>query len=76
LQLLGFVLIGYAGHASEGGYVAKVVAATAPEPDEDERVVDWVREFRRRHGRNPSIASVQETFGLARTTAWRRITSA
>jgi hypothetical protein len=76
LQVLGFVLLGYAGHASEGGYVAKVVAASAPEPDEAEQVVDWCRAYRRRHGKNPSIASVQETFGLKRTTAWRRLNSA
>ena len=76
LQLLGFVLIGFAGHASEKEHVAKVVAASMPEPDEAERVVDWCREYRRRHGRNPSIASVQEAFGLSRTTAWRRLNSA
>jgi hypothetical protein len=35
LQLLGFVLLGFAGHASEKEQVAKVVAASMPEPDED-----------------------------------------
>ena len=76
LQLLGFVLIGFAGHSSEQEYLAKVVAAAAPEPDETEQVVDWCREYRRRHGRNPSIASVQQEFNLSRTTAWRRLNSA
>ena len=76
LQLLGFVLIGFAGHSSEQEYLAKVVAAAAPEPDETEQVVDWCREYRRRHGKNPSIALVQQEFGLARTTAWRRLNSA
>ena len=76
LQLLGFVLLGFAGHASEKEHVAQVVAASMPEPDRDEQVVDWCREYRRRHGRNPSIASVQSQFGLSRTTAWRRLNSA
>jgi multidrug efflux pump subunit AcrB len=76
LQLLGFVLVGFAGHSSEKEHLAKVVAASAPEPDETEQVVDWCREFRRRHGKNPSITSVQANFGLTRTTAWRRLNSA
>jgi hypothetical protein len=76
LQVLGFVLVGFSAHGSEQEYLAKVVAASAPEPDKSEKVVNWVREYRHRHGRNPRIAEVQETFGLARTTAWRRLTSA
>jgi hypothetical protein len=76
LQLLGFVLIGFAGHAAEKQYLVQAVAASAPEPDETERVVDWCRAYRQRHGRNPTIASVQEEFGLSRTTAWRRLNSA
>jgi len=45
------------------------------EPDETERVVSWIREYRRRHGVNPRIPDVQEAFGLPKTTAWRRIQS-
>ncbi len=76
LQVLGFVLIGFAGHSSEQEHLAKVVAASAPEPDETEQMVDWCRAYRQRHGRNPSIASVQQEFNLSRTTAWRRLSSA
>jgi hypothetical protein len=76
LQLIGFVLIGFAGHASEKEYLVQAVAASAAEPDEGERVVSWVRAYRQRHGRNPPIAAVQQEFNLSRTTAWRRIDSA
>jgi len=40
-------------------------------------VIDWVREFRRVHGRNPQIPEVQKRFPrLPKTTAWRRATAA
>lgn len=40
------------------------------EPDE---VVDWVREFRARKGRDPQIPELQRQFpGTPKTTAWRR----
>lgn len=43
----------------------------------DDDVIDWVREFRRVHGRDPQIPEVQREFrGTARTTAWRRIKAA
>lgn len=42
----------------------------------ENNVLDWVREFRRFHGRNPQIPEVQQQFQLPRTTAWRRIKSA
>lgn len=43
-----------------------------PAPDGD-KVVPWVREFRRRHGRSPRIPEVQAAFpGTPKTTAWRR----
>jgi len=45
-------------------------------PDESERVVSWIREFRRRHGRDPQIPEVQQVFDLPKTTTWRRIKSA
>ena len=45
-------------------------------PDESERVVSWVREYRRRNGHDPKIREVQEAFDLPKTTAWRRIASA
>ena len=47
-----------------------------PEPGHSADVVNWVREFHRRHGRNPQIPEVQAQFQLAKTTAWRRIKAA
>ena len=58
------------------------VESTAPfEVVSDDRphtnVVDWVRAFRQRHGRDPKIAELQDSFPeVPRTTAWRRIKSA
>jgi hypothetical protein len=72
LLMLGLVLVGFGGHSM------KVEAPAAPEvkPDETERVVPWVREFRRRHGRDPKIPEVRGAFqSLSKTTAWRRIRS-
>ena len=78
--VLGFVLVGFAAH--EHGSTAKPVEqavqqpeAPVIEPDETERVVSWIREYRQRHGVNPQIPQVQKTFGLSKTTAWRRIQS-
>jgi hypothetical protein len=47
LLVLGLVLVGFAGHC------VKVETPAAPEwtPDEAGQVVNWVREFWRRHGR-------------------------
>ena len=40
---------------------------------ESAEIAEWVREFRRFHGRNPRIPELQDRFpGTARTTAWRR----
>ena len=77
LLVLGFVLVGFASHP-HGSQEQTVEAPAASElpPDERERVVDWVREFRRRTGRSPRIPEVQQAFGLKRTTAWRRIEQA
>ena len=44
--------------------------------EESKQVVDWVKAFRARHGRDPQIPEVQAVFDLPRTTAWRRIKSA
>jgi hypothetical protein len=82
LLVLGFVLVGFAAH-EHGTEVAKsapeqtVAGPAVPDvrPDETERVVSWIREYRRRHGVNPRIPDVQEVFGLPKTTAWRRIQS-
>src|SRR4051812_2768063 len=41
--------------------------------NEPEVVVAWVREYVARRGRKPSLREVQDVFGLARTTAWRRL---
>jgi hypothetical protein len=43
LQVLGFVLVGFSAHGSEQEHLARVVAASAPEPDESEKVVNWVQ---------------------------------
>ncbi len=76
LQVLGFVLVGFAGHGSHKEREAHTAEAPAAEPSETERVVSWVRKYRLRHGRNPSIPAVQQEFNLPKTTAWRRIKSA
>lgn len=48
-----------------------------PPRGRDEDVIDWVREFRARHGRDPQLPEVQRQFPrLARTTAWRRCKAA
>jgi hypothetical protein len=78
LLVLGFVLVAYGAHGSAVKPVEQTVATPAvlePIPDETERVVSWIREYRQRHGVNPQIPQVQKTFGLPKTTAWRRIQS-
>lgn len=47
-----------------------------PEPGNRAEVIDWVREFRARNGRNPQIPELQARFRVAKTTAWRRIKAA
>jgi hypothetical protein len=75
MLVLGFALIGFAAH--EGGSEERTAVAPAVPvalPDEREQVVSWVREYRRRHGRNPKIPEVRAAFpGTPKTTAWRRI---
>jgi hypothetical protein len=41
-----------------------------------DKVIDWVREFRAKHGRDPQIPELQGEFLIPKTTAWRRIKSA
>lgn len=57
------------------------VPVSVPEPPPADReprddVIDWVREFRARQGRDPQIPEVQQQFRLPKTTAWRRIKAA
>lgn len=48
-----------------------------PPRGRDEDVIDWVREFRQRNGRDPQIPELQRQFqGTPKTTAWRRIKAA
>lgn len=77
LMVLGFVLVGFGAHGSpEGGRKVEAPAVPEVKPDETERVVSWVKEFRLRRGRNPKIPEVQAVFPhLPKTTAWRRATS-
>jgi len=75
LQVLGFVLVGFAD-CGPSGRAAKDADAPVVELSDTERVVSWVREYRRRYGKSPSIPMVQQEFGLPKTTAWRRINSA
>jgi hypothetical protein len=74
LLVLGFVLVGFGAHASKEE-TAVATAVLEPVPDKNERVVSWIREYRRRHGVPPKIPQVQEAFGLPKTTAWRRLRS-
>lgn len=58
----------------------KLIAHDIPDvpvvEDENERVIDWVREFRKVNRRDPEIPEVQAVFNLPKTTAWRRIRAA
>ncbi len=48
-----------------------------PDDTPHTNVVDWVRAFRKRHGRDPKIAELQGSFPeVPKTTAWRRIKAA
>lgn len=48
-----------------------------PPRGRDNDVIDWVREFRKFHGRDPQIPELQRQFrGTPKTTAWRRIKAA
>ncbi len=38
-----------------------------------DKVIDWVAQFRAKHGRNPQIPELQQEFRIPKTTAWRRI---
>jgi hypothetical protein len=74
LLLLGFGLIAFGGHALKARETEVVTAVLEPLPDERERVLSWVREYRQRHGRSPKIPEVQQAFpGLAKSAAWRRL---
>jgi hypothetical protein len=75
LLVLGFVLVGFGAHGSHVEQAVVSPAVPAALPDETERVVSWIREYRRRHGGNPRIPQVQKAFGLPKTTAWRRLKS-
>lgn len=71
ISILGLLLIAVGAHSETVTEVEAEVAEPVPEPDPRERVVNWVQEFRRRHGRNPRIPEVQKQFNLPKTTAWR-----
>lgn len=46
-------------------------------PGSRDVVIDWVRAFRARHGRNPQIPELQRQFpAIPKTTAWRRCKAA
>ncbi len=53
-----------------------VSSGTEPEFVSADNVIDWVREFRKEHGRNPQIPELQTEFQIPKTTAWRRIKAA
>jgi len=76
LMVLGFVLIGFGGGHGSTERKEEAPAVQEPIPDERERVVSWVRAYRRRHGRSPKIPELQAAFpSVPKTTAWRRISS-
>lgn len=48
-----------------------------PRGTDGDKIVDWVREYRRVHNRAPQIPEVQRAFpGTPKTTAWRRAKTA
>jgi hypothetical protein len=76
LLVLGFVLVGFGAHGSPVEQIELIPAVPEEVLDERERVVSWIQEYRRRHGRNPQIPEVQQAFpGLPKTTTWRRLKS-
>jgi uncharacterized membrane protein len=54
----------------------EIKAEPDPEPGNRAEVIDWVREFRARNGRNPQIPELQARYRVPKTTAWRRIKAA
>lgn len=77
LGTIAFLHLGF-GHARRR-IAAPVEPANDPEPPRGDRdpVVDWVHEFRARHGRNPQIPELQKRFPrVPKTTAWRRCNAA
>jgi hypothetical protein len=53
------------------------VHGSAPQYRRDSEVIDWVRAFRQRHGRSPSILEVQSQFAtMSKASAWRYATAA
>lgn len=76
LTLLGLVLVGFGGHgAREARPRVEIALAPVIPRDDVQDVVDWVKQFRQRHGRDPQIPELQQVFNLPKTTAWRRIKS-
>jgi hypothetical protein len=82
LELAAIVAFGFGFQHSQR--VPSIVPANSnlpvppvPPRGRDDDVIDWVREFRRFHGRDPQIPEVQRQFrGTPKTTAWRRIKAA
>jgi hypothetical protein len=50
-----------------------VIVAAPPPIQQGDGVVDWIRAYRDRYGRDPSIRAVQHEFALSKSTAWRRL---
>jgi hypothetical protein len=63
------------GHDPNGGTEVKP-GSDELEPIETDDVIDFVRQFRARNGRDPQIPEVQAFYDLPKTTAWRRIKAA
>ncbi|MGE0766835.1 MAG: hypothetical protein AB7L90_10255 [Hyphomicrobiaceae bacterium] len=63
------------GHKSHVELV-EIPVEPEPEPGNRAEVIDWVREFKSRNGRNPQIPELQARFRVPKTTAWRRINAA
>ena len=84
LGTIAFLHIGL-GHAAPAAAGKPAANENAPAPNGPARapakrgdnVVNWVREFRRVHGRDPQIPELQQQFpGTPKTTAWRRCRAA
>ena len=79
LGTIAFLHLGIGHERRRKPEVVVSAPSNDPEPPVGDRdpVVDWVHEFRARHGRNPMIPEVQKRFpGTPKTTAWRRATAA
>lgn len=67
------------GHAERseiplGTHIVPLEPSPVPPPPRRNRaeVIDWVRAFREKHGRDPQLPEVQRAFdGLPKTSAWR-----